>query len=108
MSADKRQCRNHAAVDLRALEALPALVRRAVSYEFGMNTPKRFGDMAAPADRPVRRHHLLQVFEGDLVPLKALSLLVDKRGRMIVPVDFAKGFFAIRARLACIPLIHDG
>jgi hypothetical protein len=66
------------------------------------------GDMTIPADRLVSCKRLLQFFERDFIPLHGLELLIHESRRMFVPVDFSDGPVARNARLAGVPVIHDG
>src|SRR5712691_7357182 len=73
-----------------------------------MFAAKSLGNMAVPADRPMRAQHFLELLGRDLVPLDGLEVVIDQSGRMIVPVDCSKRSVAIHAVPALIPLIDDG
>jgi hypothetical protein len=83
------------------------LVRGPVHYQFGMFPPKRLGNVAAPADGPMRLQRFLQLFGRNLVPLNGLALVIDQGRGMIVPVDFSETFVAIHALLSLIPPVND-
>jgi hypothetical protein len=51
-----------------------ALVGWPVHDQFRMFPPKRLGDVAVPADGPMRPQRFLQLLGGDLVPLNGLAL----------------------------------
>lgn len=88
--------------------SLVGSVNRPIGDQLRMLAAECFGDVAAPADRPVRGHGLLQILERNFIPLDGLVVLVDERGRMIMPVDFAKRFVAVHARSPRVPLVDDG
>ena len=70
-------------------------MRRPVSDEFRVPTPESLAHVAIPANRPVSGQGLLKVFERNLVPLHGLAVLVNQRGRVIVPVNLAKPLVAV-------------
>ena len=82
-------------------------VRQPVYNQFGVFPPKRFGDVAVPADGPVCPQRFLQFVGGDLVPLNGPALVIDQGGGMIVPVDFSERFVAVRAVLSLVPPIDN-
>src|SRR6266581_3219058 len=85
----------------------PPLVRGPVHDQFGMFPSKRLGDVAVPANGPVRPQHFLQLFGGDVLPLNGLTVGIDQGRGMIVPVNFPKRFVTIRAVLSLIPTVYD-
>jgi hypothetical protein len=82
-------------------------IRCPVHDQLRMFAPKRFGDVAVPADRKMRLHRFLELLRRDFAPLHRFPLRVNERRRVIVPMQLAKGLMAIRALLALIPATHD-
>src|SRR6266851_5718236 len=70
-----------------------------------MQVPERLCNVAIPADGPVRGQRLLKILKRDLGPLKGLSLFVDERRGMIMPVDFGERLVAIGALHSFVPAI---
>ena len=82
-------------------------IRRPVHHQLRMFSPKRFGDVAVPADRKMRLHRFLQLLRRDFVPLHRFPLCVNERRRVVVPMQLAKGLIAISTLLALIPATHN-
>lgn len=82
--------------------------RGPINNQVRMFPPKRFSDMAVPADRPVRCQRFLQFFDGrDFVPLNGLAIIIQESWRVIMPVDFSEPFVAIDALVSLIPMVDD-
>lgn len=81
---------------------------RPVGDQFRMLTTEGFGNVAVPANGPVRGQGPLKIFERNFIPLDGLALFVNQGGRMIMPMAFAKRIVTVDALRALVPAIDDG
>jgi hypothetical protein len=79
-------------------------IGRSVYHPFGMFSPESLGDMATPANREVRFKEFWQFLGSNFAPLHRLSVVADQRGPVIVPMQFEKGFVAVGASPASVPV----
>ncbi len=93
--------------DNRGAPSAVSLMGGPIGDELGMEAAESLRNVAIPADRPVRAESLLKFFERYFVPLNGFALLIDKGGRVIVPVDCPKRLVAVNARLSFIPAINN-
>jgi hypothetical protein len=72
-----------------------------------MHAPERFGDMAIPADRPVRPKDLRKLFRPYILPFGGLQIL-SEQGRWVIPLmQRREGFATENALLSLVPLCND-
>ena len=88
--------------------AVQCLVRRPICYKLRTLATESLRNVAIPANGPMSGQSLLEVLQGNLVPLKRLPMLIDKSRRMIVPVNLTEGLVTVSALHSFVPAIDDG
>ena len=79
-------------------------IARTVHHPFGTFSPESLGDMATPANRQVGFKQLRQILGSNVAPLHGLSLRAHQCGPVVVPMQLQKGFVAVCASPAPIPV----